>query len=99
MTNRSYHMPRLMKMERMNSQVGLRRSFCDQSDMGSAMLQRSMIHAAQYHWSNTRFQKNSCSARMPLYQATRNSMRYAHPTTIDVNSTTFAVASRWLSVM
>ena len=56
-TNRSNHIPMLMKIERMNSQVGLRRSFCENSDSGSIMLQMSMIHAAQAHWPNTRFQK------------------------------------------
>jgi hypothetical protein len=56
-TNRSNHMPRLMNSERMNSHSGLRRSFCDQSDIGSTMLQINMIHAAHAHWPNTRFQK------------------------------------------
>ena len=88
-----------MKRLRTKSHVGLRRSFCDHSDMGNTMLQSNMIQAAHHHCPNTRFQKNSCSARTPLYHATKNSIMYAHPTTIDVNSTTLAVASRWLSVM
>ena len=56
-TNRSNHMPMLMNSDRMNSQVGLRRSFCEKSDSGRIMLQVSMIHAAHHHWPNTRFQK------------------------------------------
>src|SRR5689334_21396472 len=57
MTKRSNHIPRLMNNERMNSQVVLRRSFCESSDSGSTQLQISMIHAAHAHWPNTRFQK------------------------------------------
>src|SRR5215217_647891 len=55
-TKRSNHMPRLMNSDRMNSHVVLRRSFCENSDSGSTMLQMSMIHAAHAHWPNTRFQ-------------------------------------------
>ena len=65
-TKRSNHIPRLMKIERMNSQVGLRRSFCEKSDSGRIMLQVSMIHAAHHHCPNTRFQKYSCSNLLPL---------------------------------
>ncbi len=50
------------------------------------MLQVSMIHAAHHHWPKTRFQKYACSYWLPLYQATQNSIRYALPTTSDVNS-------------
>ena len=60
-TKRSNHMPRLMNSERMNSQVGLRRSLCENSDSGRIMLQVSMIHAAHHHWPNTRFHQYCCS--------------------------------------
>src|SRR5688500_19483 len=97
-TKRSYHIPMLIRMERMKSHVGLRRSFCEKSDSGKIMLQLSMIHAAHHHWPKTRFQKYACSNSFALYQATQNSIRYAHPTTIDVNSASLAAASRWLIV-
>jgi hypothetical protein len=57
MTKRSNHIPMLMKIERMKSQVGLRRSFCEKSDSGKIMLHVSMIHAAHHHSPKTRFQK------------------------------------------
>ena len=57
-----------------------------------------MIHAAHAHWPKTRFQKYSCSTLFPDIQATWNSVRYASPTTIDVNRQSFAAASRWLMV-
>src|SRR3954468_15286451 len=98
-TNRSNHIPRLMNSDRMKSQVVLRRSFCDHRDIGRTMLQMSMIHAAQAHWPNTRFQKYSCSKGLPLIQATWNSVRYARPTTHEVKRHSFEAASRSLSVM
>src|SRR4051812_9342858 len=97
-TNRSNHIPRLMKMLRMNSQPGLRRSFCENSDSGKITLHVSMIHAAHHHCPNTRFQKYICSYWLAEYHATQNSMRYAHPTTMLVNRQSFAAASRWLTV-
>src|SRR3954468_10683713 len=99
MTNRSNHIPMLTKIEKTNSHWVLRRSFCEKSDSGSTMLQISMIHAAQAHCPNTRFQKYSCSNMLPLIQATWNSVRYARPTTQDVNRHSFAAASMSLSVM
>src|SRR6187549_2945506 len=98
MTNRSNHIPRLMKIDRMNSQVVFRRSFCEKSESGSTMLQISMIHADHAHCPNTRFQKYSCSTLFPDIQATWNSVRYARPTTIDVKRQSFAAASRSLIV-
>src|SRR3954464_7367600 len=99
MTKRSNHIPMLMKIERMNSHVVLRRSFCEKSESGRTMLQMSMIHAAHHHWPNTRFQKYSCSTALPDIQATWNSVRYARPTTIDVKRQSFAAASMSLIVM
>src|ERR1041385_7611732 len=58
-----------------------------------------MIHAAHAHCPNTRFQKYSCSTRLPLIHATWNSVKYARPTTDNVNKQSFAAASRSLSVM
>ena len=98
MTKRSNHIPRLMKSDRIQSQDVLRRSFCENSDSGRIMLQVSMIQAAHHHWPNTRFQKYSCSTGTPPYQAMKNSTRYAHPTTIDVNNVSLAPASRMFSV-
>jgi hypothetical protein len=43
-----------MNSDRMNSQVVLRRSFCEKSDIGSTMLQQSRIQALHHHWPNTR---------------------------------------------
>src|SRR5215216_3292728 len=91
-------MPRLMNSDRMNSHVVLRRSFCEKSESGRTMLQISMIHAAHAHCPNTRFQKYSCSTLLPDIQATWNSVRYASPTTDDVNRQSFAAASRSLMV-
>src|SRR5690606_13060200 len=97
-TKRSNHIPMLMKIERMNSHIGFRRRFCEKSESGRIMLHVSNVHSAHHHWPNVRFQKYSCSAGTPEYQAMKNSMRYALPTTREVSRTTFAVASRWLSV-
>src|SRR6185503_13192748 len=93
-TNRSYHIPRLIRMERMKSHVGLRRNFCEKSDSGKIMLHVSMIHAAHHHCPKTRFQKYACSNSLALYQATQNSIRYAQPTTSDVKRQSLAAASR-----
>src|SRR6478752_1731408 len=49
MTKRSNHIPMLMKIERMKSQLVLRRSFCEKSESGRTMLQINMIHADQDH--------------------------------------------------
>src|SRR6187200_873473 len=49
MTKRSNHIPRLIRMERMKSQEGFRRSRCEKSESGKIMLQVSMIHAAHHH--------------------------------------------------
>ncbi len=56
-TKRSNHIPRLMKIERVNSHVVLRRSFWEKSSSGRTMLHVSMIQAAHHHWPNTRFMK------------------------------------------
>ncbi len=69
MTNRSNHMPMLMNSDRMNSHVGLRRSFCENSDSGSTQLQVSMIHAAHAHWPNARCHQYSCSKLVPAIPA------------------------------
>src|SRR5688572_1726541 len=74
-TKRSYHIPMLIRIERMNSQDGFRRSFCEKSDSGKIMLQVIMIHAAHHHCPNTRFQKYDCSNSLALYQAVQNSIR------------------------
>src|SRR5687767_4228204 len=97
-TNRSNHMPRLMKMLRMNNQPGFRRSFCENSDSGKIMLQVNMIHAAHHHCPKTRLMKYFCSNAFPEYHATQNSMRYADPTMRLVVRQSFAAASRWLMV-
>ena len=87
-------MPRLMNSDSMKSHDGFRRSRCEKRVSGRIMLQVSMIHAAHAHWPKTRFQKYSCSNRLPLIHATWNSVRYARPTTIDVNRHILAAASR-----
>src|SRR6476659_1015641 len=97
-TNRSYHMPRLMKIESVKRNVVLRRSRCEKSSMGRIALHVSMIHAAHHHWPKTRFQKYDCSTSLPLYHAMKNSVRYAHPTTSDVKRQSFAAASSTFSV-
>src|ERR1700722_14165924 len=97
-TNRSNHMPRLINSERIKSQVVFRRSFCENSDSGSTQLQINMIHAAHHHSPKTRFQKYCVSTGLPPTHAMKNSLRYAHPTTIDVNKQSLAPASRSFSV-
>src|SRR5664279_1498576 len=97
-TKRSYHIPRLMKIESVKRNVVLRRSFCEKSRSGSTMLHVSMIQAAHHHWPKTLFMKYACSFSLPPYQAMKNSVRYAQPTTSDVKRQSFAAASRWLSV-
>ncbi len=87
-----------MNSERIQSQVGLRRSACEKSESGRIMLHVSMIHAAHHHWPNTRFHQYCCSTGTAPYQPMKNSTRYAQPTTIDVNRQSFAPASRWFSV-
>src|SRR5260221_14673067 len=97
-TKRSNHIPMLMKIERAQSQLVLRRSFCEKSESGRAMLQMSMIHAAQVHWPNTRFQKYSCSTRLQDIHGTWNLGRYAGPTTVELKRHNLAAAPRSLIV-
>src|SRR5690242_16171953 len=97
-TNRSNHMPRLMKMLRMNSHVGVRRRRCENSENGKTMLHVSTLHAAHHPSPNTRFQKYFRSNWLAEYHATQNSTRYAHPTTMLVKRQSLAAASRWLMV-
>src|SRR6478672_9132581 len=59
-TNRSYHMPRLMKIESVKRNVVLRRSRWEKRSSGRIALHVSMIHAAHHHCPNTRFQKYDC---------------------------------------
>src|SRR5918999_1058313 len=56
-TNRSNHIPRLMKIERIQSHAGFLRSLWEKSERGKTMLQMIMIHAAHAHCPKTRFQK------------------------------------------
>src|SRR5215469_18822739 len=97
-TNRSNHMPRLMKIDRIQSHTVFRRAFCENNESGITQLHRSMIQAAHHHCPKTRFDQNSCSTGLPEYHPTKNSVRYAQPTTSDVNRHSFAPASRSFSV-
>src|SRR5258708_38620012 len=90
-------MPRLMNSDKMNNQVVLRRSFCENSDSGRTILQMIMIHAAQAHWPKTRVQKYSCSARLPLHHATWNSGGDASPTTLQGKRLRFPPARNTVS--
>src|SRR5690242_13793791 len=98
MTNRSNHIPKLMKMDRMKSHVVLRRRLCEKSESGSTMLHMYRIADAHHHCPQIRLAKNCCSTGLPLYHATNHSVMYASPTTHDVKRQSFAAASRWLMV-
>src|SRR5687768_16494980 len=98
MTNRSNHMPMLMKID-MTKSAGIEcRTRLNHSRIGTRPLQVSIVQDAHQSFPKSRFQKAVRSISSPLYHAMKNSVRYAYSTISEVSRHSLASASKCLVV-
>src|SRR5678816_3373755 len=81
-TNRSNHIPMFTKMHSTNTMIGLRRIFFDQKNCGMSTLQLTIAKYDHQNGPNARLMNANRSYRLPEYQAMKNSVAYARPTTV-----------------
>src|SRR5215510_11515557 len=98
-TNRSNHIPTLIRMHAMKMRIGLRRTFLSQNTCGTSTLQLTIRKYAHQNGPNARLMKVKLSNMLPEYQAMKNSVAYARPTIMPVPSMILQPASTCSSLM
>src|SRR3954465_4272161 len=85
-TNRSNHMPMLMKMQRIQINTLLFLTQLDQKNCGMSTLQLTIAKEARQNGPNAGLMNVKISNGLPEYQAMKNSLAYARPTIMPVAS-------------
>src|SRR5262245_52635452 len=99
MTNRSNHIPTLIRIEIGSSAVGLQRMRRTHRSCGTHTLHSTIVQNAHEYGPVARLTKTKRSSAWPPYQADMNSFAYENATSEPVNSVTLAIRSRCCGVM